>query len=132
MANALSAQIRALTLDKIDFQNDEAQDNVKAIAEATLSLDDAADAFVGLAGEDTDQAEIAGALVDLADLFDDVDLSPSQRVKLDGVVNGLLKSGTTEQRDSAKALFAATLGYGIAAKALNAYFDVLLTTPPPA
>ena len=130
MANALAAQIRALTTEKIDFVNDSAEANVDGIVTSALSLDDAADAFVALAGDDTDQAEIAGALVDLADLFDDVNLSPSQTDKLNGVVNGLLKSGSDEQKQAAKALFAATLGYGIAAKSGNVFFDTLLAADP--
>ena len=130
MANALAAQIRALTTEKIDFVDDSAEANVDGIVTSALSLDDAADAFVALAGDDTDQAEIAGALVDLADLFDDVNLSPSQTDKLNGVVNGLLKSGSDEQKQAAKALFAATLGYGIAAKSGNVFFDTLLAADP--
>jgi hypothetical protein len=131
MANALAAQIRALTTEKIDFVDDSAEANVDGIVTSALSLDDAADAFVVLAGDDTDQAEIAGALVDLADLFDDVNLSTSQTDKLNGVVNGLLKSGSAEQKAAAKDLFAATLAFGIAAKAQNTFFDDLLATPPP-
>ena len=128
MANALAAQIRALTTEKIDFVDDSAEANVDGIVTSALSLDDAADAFVAPAGDDTDQAEIAGALVDL---FDDVNLSPSQTDKLNGVVNGLLKSGSAEQKTAAKDLFAATLAFGIAAKAQNTFFDDLLAAPPP-
>lgn len=123
MGNALAGRIRTLTTDKIDFANDEVEAVVDGIVTASLTLDDAADAFTVLAGEDVDQEEIAGALVDLADIFDDANLTPEQRTKLDGVVNSLLKSGTTEQREAAKVLFAAALDFGLAAKAANAYFD---------
>lgn len=130
MSNALALRIRTLTTNKINFANDEAEAVVDGIATAALTLDDAADAFTVLAGEDVDQEDIANALVDLADLFDSASLNPDQRAKLDSVVNGLLKSGTTEQRDAAKALFAAALDYGISAKSANTYFDELLATNP--
>lgn len=123
MSNPLAERIRQLTTDKIDFQNDEVEAVVDGLVTSSLTLDDAADAFTALAGEDVDQAEIAGALVDLADIFDSVDLSPTQRTRLDGVVNSLLKSGTTEQREAAKVLFSATLDFGLNAKAANAFFD---------
>lgn len=130
MANELSAQLRALTFEKINFVNEEAEGIVEALATSALALDGAADSFESLAGEDANQLEIAQSLVDLADLFDDLELSPSQSAKLDKVVNGLLKSGTPEQIQSAKDLFAATLAFGLAAKAANEYFDELLNTPP--
>lgn len=130
MANALAERIRALTIEKIDLANDDAEGHLKTYAEATLNLDDAADAFGALAAGDVDQEDIANALVDLADIFDDANLNPSQRAKLDGVVDKLLKSGTPEQKEGAKALFSATLGYGLAAKAENEYFDTLLATDP--
>lgn len=130
MANALAAQIRALTIEKINFVDDGAEGVVDGLVTSALSLDDAADAFVALAGDDTDQSDIAAALVDLADLFDDVNLSPSQTDKLNGVVNGLLKSGSPEQKQAAKDLFAATLAYGISAKSGNDYFDTLFNADP--
>jgi len=128
MANELAARIRALTLDKIDFVSDDAEGVVDGLVGAALTLDDAADAFSALAGDDTDQADIAEALVDLADIFDDVNLSPDQSAKLDGVVDKLLKSGTPEQKAAAKTLFTGTLGFGIAAKAGNDFFNTLLET----
>lgn len=130
MANALAERIRALTIDKINFENDEAEGVVDGIATSALTLDDAGDAFVTLAAGDVDQEEIAGALVDLADLFDSANLTGAQREKLNGVVNGLLKSGTPEQKEAAKVLFSGALDFGIAAKAANDYFNTLLATPP--
>lgn len=123
MSNPLAERIRQLTTDKIDFVNDEVEAVVDGVVTSSLTLDDAADAFTALAGEDVDQAEIAGALVDLADIFDSVNLSDTQRTRLDGVVNSLLKSGTPEQREAAKVLFSATLDFGLNAKSANAYFD---------
>lgn len=127
MPNALAERIRQLTTEKIDFLNDEVEAVVHGITNAALTLDDAADAFTVLAGEDVDQQEIAESLVGLADIFDSAKLSNDQRAKLDGVVNGLLKTGTQEQRERAKTLFAATLDYGLAAKSANEYFDALPT-----
>jgi len=128
MSNTLATKIREITVEKIDLANNEAEGVIDGIATAALTLDDAADAFTTLAGEDADQEDVANALVDLADLFDSANLNPTQRDKLDGVVNGLLKSGSPEQKEAAKALFAATLDYGIAAKGANEYFDTLLAT----
>lgn|SRR5690606_18441285 len=130
MSNALADRIRALTLDKIDFVHDGAEGVVDGIVGAALSLDDAGDAFTVLAAGDVDQEDIANALVDLADIFDDVNLSPEQSEKLDGVVDKLLKTGSPEQKASAKALFSATLDFGIKAKSANEYFDLLIETPP--
>ena len=123
MSNALALRIRTLTTDKIDFVNDEVEAVVDNITTAALTLDDAADAFTLLAGEDLNQEEIANGLVDLADLFDSVNLSPEQRLRIDGVVTALLKTGTPEQIAAAKVLFAAALDYGIAAKTTNDYFN---------
>lgn len=126
MATKLAETILALITDKIEFVSAEAEAIVDGITTAALSLDAAADEFEKLAGEDVDQEEIAVALVNLADLFDDVNLSPAQLDKLNGVVNGLLKSGTDEQKAAAKALFSNVLNYGIKAKEANAYFDAEL------
>lgn len=130
MANALADAIRTLTLEKINFVDDAAEAVVDSTVSAALTLDDAGDAFTALAGDDVDQAEIAVGLVDLADLFDDADLSPAQTAKLNGVVDKLLKSGSPEQKTAAKDLFTAALGFGIAAKAENQYFNDLLATDP--
>lgn len=130
MANALAARIRALTLDKIDFASDDAEGVVDGLVGAALTLDDAADAFETLAAGDVDQGDIAEALVDLADIFDDASLTPDQSAKLDTVVDRLLKSGTDEQKTAAKTLFAGTLSFGVAAKAGNKFFDDLLAEEP--
>lgn len=130
MANALAEKIRSLTAEKIDFVDDEAEKVVEDLALATLELDDKADAFNALAGEDVDQEEVGTALVDLADLFDDLNLSADQQEKLNSVVDRLVKNGTDDQRAAAKELFTATLGYGLSAKAANEYFDNLLATTP--
>ena len=82
--------------------------------------------IVVLAGGDAEQEDIAGALVDLADVFDDLDLSPDQTETLDGVVDRLLKTGTQEQKDGAKTLFHKVLAYSMAIKAERAYLDSLL------
>ena len=129
MANALADRIRALTFEKVDFQSDDAEAVVDGIVLSALSLDDSADAFTALAGDDVDQQDIAGALVDLADIFDDVNLSPDQSAKLDGVVDKLLKSGSPDQKAAAKDLFSKTLAFGIQAKGANTFFDDLLNTP---
>ena len=130
MSNALATRIRNLSIEKIDLVNDEAEGHLKSYANATLDLDYAADEFSKLAGEDVDQDDIANALVDLADVFDDADLTPSQDAKLDTVVDRLLKTGTDEQKLGAKKLFTAALGYGRAAKAENQYFNDLLAVDP--
>ena len=130
MANELATRIRELTHAKIDFVHDEAEGQVKTITDATLSLDDAADAFIGLANDDMQQNDVANALVDLADLFDDVNLTGSQREKVNGVVDRLVKTGNADQIEAAKKLFAATLDYGLAAKSVNTYFDTLLSEDP--
>jgi hypothetical protein len=130
MANPLADRIRALTLDKIDFANDGAEAVVDDIVTSALALDEASDYLTLLAAGDVDQEDIANALVDLADLFDDVDLSPAQQDSLSGVVDRLLKTGSAEQKQAAKDLFAATLAFGLKAKATNAYFDDLLATTP--
>lgn len=96
------------------------------MANAILNLDDSSDEFVVLAGGDAEQEDIAGALVDLADVFDDLDLSPDQTATLDGVVDRLLKTGTQEQKDGAKTLFHKVLAYAMAIKAERAYLDSLL------
>lgn len=125
MSNQLADRIRALTLDKINFVDDTAEGVVDGIVSSALTLDDVADHFTVLAGGDVDQEDIANALVDLADLFDDVNLSPDQQASLDGVVDRLLKTGSPEQKEAAKALFSNTLTFGLEAKAANAYFDEL-------
>ncbi len=130
MANPLADRIRALTLDKIDFTNDGAEGVVDDIVSTALTLDDAGDAFTLLAAGDADLDDVANALVDLADLFDDVNLNPDQQASLNGIVDRLLKTGSAEQKQAAKDLFAATLGFGLKAKAANGYFDLLLATPP--
>lgn len=130
MANLLAERIRQLTHDKIDFVHDEAEAQLKSIVDGTLSLDDSADNFIALAGDDTDQMEIANALVDLADIFDDAQMDAEKRQKLDSVVDRLLKNGTDDQKGAAKTLFGATLNYGLNAKAANVYFDTLLSEDP--
>lgn len=130
MSNALSDTIRTLTTEKINFSDDAAEGIIDGLVLSALTLDDAGDAFTALAGDDIDQADVAVGLVDLADLFDDADLSPAQTDKLNGVVDKLLKSGSEEQKTAAKALFSAALGFGIAAKQANQYFDDLLATDP--
>ena len=126
MANELAARIRTLTLSKIDFVDDSAEGIVDGLVSAGLALNDSGDAFMALAGNDVDQEDIANALVDLADIFDDVNLTPAQTDSLNGVVDRLLKSGTDEQKAAAKELFGKVLGYGIAAKSANSFVDTLL------
>lgn len=126
MANELAGRIRNLTHSKIDFVHDEAEEKLKGIVDGALTLDDLADKFTELAGDDVDQAEIAEALVDLADIFDDAEMSQEKQEQLDSVVSRLLKTGTPEQKEAAKNLFTGVLGYGLAAKATNDYFDTLL------
>ena len=126
MANQLAERIRTLTNSKIDFVHDEAEEKLKAIVDGALTLDELADEFTKLAGEDVDQQEIAEALVDLADIFDDNEMTPEKNAQLDSVVTRLLKTGTPEQKEAAKNLFTGVLGYGLAAKATNDYFDTLL------
>lgn len=128
MSNALADRIRALTLSKINFTDDESEGVIDGIVGSALSLDDAGDEFSLLAGGDLDQEDIANALVDLADIFDDVDLSPDQQAALDSVVDRLLKSGSPEQKAGAKMLFQKTLAFGLEAKATNSYFDTLLSS----
>ena len=130
MANELANRILALTLSKIDFVDDSAEGIVDGLVSAGLALNDSGDAFMALAGNDVDQADIANALVDLADIFDDVNLTPAQTDSLNGVVDRLLKSGTAEQKQAAKDLFSTTLSFGIAAKAGNEFFDTLLQADP--
>ena len=125
MSNPLADRIRALTLNKIEFVDDNAEAVVDGIVNSALSLDDAGDGFSALAAGDLDQDDIANALVDLADLFDDVSLSPDQQDSLNGVVDRLLKTGSAEQKAAAKELFNKTLAFGLQAKAANAYFDGL-------
>ena len=125
MSNQLADRIRALTLDKINFTDDAAEGVVDGLVTSALSLDDAGDDFSILSAGDLDQEDIANALVDLADLFDDVNLNPDQQASLDGVVDRLLKTGSPEQKAAAKALFSKTLAFGIEAKAANASFDGL-------
>mgnify|MGYP006314073189 FL=1 len=126
MANELALRIRQLSTDKIDFVHEELEAVIDGITTAALELDDAADAFSALSAGDVDQDDIANALVDLADIFDDANLSPDQSAKLDTVVDRLLKSGTDEQKAAAKELFGKVLGYGIAAKSANSFVDTLL------
>lgn len=128
--NQLAQQIRELTAEKIDFVDDASEGVLKSIVDSALNLDEAADEFSKLAGDDVDQAEIASALVDLADIFDDSELSPEANSKLNSVVERLLKTGTDEQKIAAKELFMKTLSYGLAAKSTNEYFDELLNTEP--
>jgi hypothetical protein len=130
MANQLAEQIRQLTAEKINFVDDNSESVLKTVVSSALELDDAADAFVALTGDDVDQADIASGLVDLADIFDDSEMSPESTARLNAVVDRLLKTGSDEQKASAKALFTKTLSYGLAAKATNDYFDELLSTPP--
>lgn len=130
MANQLADRIRALTLDKINFSHDDAEGIVDGLVSSALTLDDAGDAFTLLSAGDADLDDIANALVDLADLFDDVNLSPDQQTALDGVVDRLLKTGSPEQKQAAKNVFTSTLGFGLQAKAANAFFDALLETQP--
>ena len=130
MANALADRIRQLTLSKIDFVHPDASAIVDGLVSEALNLDDVGDLFSALAGDDVDQDDIANAVVDLADIFDDVNLSPDQTAKLDSVVDRLLKSGTPEQKQAAKNLFSGALGFGIKAKVGNAFFDDLLATEP--
>lgn len=130
MANLLAEQIRQLTAEKINFVDDNSEGVLKTVVTSALELDDAADAFVALAGDDVDQADIASGLVDLADIFDDSEMSPESTARLNAVVDRLLKTGSDEQKAAAKALFTKTLSYGLAAKATNDYFDELLNTPP--
>ena len=126
MANELALRIRQLSTNKIDFVHEELEVVIDGITTAALELDDAADAFSALSAGDVDQDDIANALVDLADIFDDANLSPDQSAKLDTVVDRLLKSGTDEQKAAAKELFGKVLGYGIAAKSANSFVDTLL------
>ena len=127
MANELALRIRQLSTDKIDFVHEELEVVIDGITTAALELDDAADAFSALSAGDVDQDDIANALVDLADIFDDANLSPDQSAKLDTVVDRLLKSGTDEQKAAAKELFGKVLGYGIAAKSANSFVDTLFS-----
>lgn len=130
MANALADRIRALTLDKINFSHDDAEGIVDGLVSSALTLDDAGDAFTVLSAGDLDLEDVANGLVDLADLFDDVDLSPAQVDQLNGAVDKIVKSGSPEQKQAAKDVFTSTLGFGLQAKAANDFFDALLATPP--
>lgn len=47
------------------------------------------------------------------------------------IVNGLLKTGTPEQKEAAKTVFTATLKYLLNAKATNEYFDANLSSGVP-
>jgi len=131
MANQFAERIRQLLLDKVEFKNDEAEKIVESISTAALDLDDATDTFVGLAGGDIDLEEMAGALVELADVIDGAKLDADKAAKLDAVVDKLLqKTGTVEQRTALKAVFTKTTAYQVTAKAANEFFDLLLATDP--
>ena len=131
MANQFAERIRQLLLDKVNFTNDDAEAIVESISTAALDLDDATDTFVGLAGGNADLEEMAGALVDLADIIDGAKLDPEKSAKLDATVDKLLRqTGTEEQRTALKAVFTKTTAYQVAAKAANEFFDTLLATDP--
>ena len=113
MANELAGKIRQLTSAKIDFVDDQSETVLKDVVSSALELD-----------------EIAEVLVDLANIFDDLEMPPEDNDRLNMVVGRLLKTGTDEQKAAAKELFVKTLGYGLKAKATNTYFDELRNSDP--
>lgn len=131
MANTLAERIRTLQLVKIQLVNPDAGSELVNYANAVLTLDDAADAFVSGIGESADLGAIGQALVSLADVFDDTNLSPDKEAQLNDAVAGLLNDGTPDQIQLAKELFAGVLTYGKAARGHNEFFNTLLSTIPP-
>jgi len=131
MENQFADRIRQLVLDKVDFKNDDAEAIVESISTAALELDEATDTFVGLAGGNADLEDMAGALVDLADIFDGAKLDADKSAKLDVTVDKLLKgTGSEDQRVALKDVFTKTMAYQVTAKAANEFFDLLLATDP--
>lgn len=125
----LSDRIKTLSIEKIDFLNDEAEVHVRDLNLASMDLDEAVDALDLSAAGDPDIEEVADSLVDLADLADDVNLSGAQQDSLNNIVNKLVKTGNEDQKEKLKTVFAKTLQYFITVKAHNAYFNQLLATP---
>lgn len=119
----LSDRLFALTFEKINFANDEVESHIENLVSAGIELDQAADNFTAIAAGDADQEEIAGALVDLADLVDDVDLSDEQVEKLDSVVDRIVKTGSPEQKEATKELFQKVIAFQVVVKKENAWMD---------
>ena len=126
----LSDRIKNLSIEKIDFLNDEAEAHVRDLNLASMNLDEAVVALDLSAAGDPDIEEVAGSLVDLADLADDVNLTGAQQDALNNIVNKLVTTGDEDQKAKMKALFAKMLQYFITVKLHNEYFNTLLATDP--
>ena len=126
----LSDRIKTLSLEKIQFINEEAAQHVRDLNLSSMNLDEAVDALDLSAAGDPDIEEVAGALVDLADFVDDAGLSGGNADTLNNIVNKLVNTGNEDQKEKLKAVFSQTLQYFVTVKAHNAYFDQLLATDP--
>jgi hypothetical protein len=133
MANALAERIRVLQLEKIKLDNTEAGGHLVGYADAVLLLDDKSDAVTGQIGDNVDLDELAEAVVDIADIFDDADMNADNEAKLNAAVSKITKrvSGITdEQSEAISGLFTGVLAYGKSSRAENAYFNTLLAIVP--
>lgn len=98
--------------EKINFVEPQFRSCIlKNVVSSALEPTTVTDVFVALAGDDVDQADIAsGNLLFFLDIFDDSEMSPESTARLNAVVeHRLLKTGTDEQKASAKDLFSKTL-----------------------
>lgn len=118
----LKQKISQLLLDKIDFQDEAAEGTVENLLSAALDLSTKADEFEAMAANDTLE-EVADGVIDLADAFDDADLTPDKKEKVLGAFRKIFNSPTEELETAGVALFEATLNLGIAARQAADFFD---------
>ncbi len=118
----IAEKIAELTFEKINFVNDEVEDVVEALTVSALNLNTAGAAFEQAAGQDT-FTDVAEGAIELADVFDDVDLPDVQHEKVVAAFRKIYDAPTQEFEDLGVNLFEAALQFGVAARKAAAFFD---------
>lgn len=118
----LKERIGQLLLDKIDFQDDAVESVVEGLLANAMDLSAKADEFEALAATDTLE-EVANGIIDLADAFDDAELTPAKKEKVIGAFRKIFNSPTEELEEAGVALFEATLNLGVSARQAADFFD---------
>ena len=118
----ISANIRALILERIEFPNPEVLAKVEALSSAAATLAAAGEDYDDVIVEgDADADTVAAGILGLADSFAEV-ASPEKNQKVKDFFASVFTSSTPEKEQAGETLFNAALDFTLAANAINDLF----------
>lgn len=125
----LDQQLTALMLEKFDITNEEAEKQIEELLLAGIRIERARVAFLAT-NPDSDFLEVATGLIDLADLFDDVQLGIDERQRLQAAVSKILKVTDPAKLSVASEVFLSVLNGGTVAANTDKLINDLLSKIP--